>query len=215
MTPFNAPMGSTAVVRDVGAVIARSLLGRATVDRWGVDAHVVDAWAAVTRLRYDILIEGASNLPETPFLVVANRRAGFAEPSVLAAAVHGVTGRPVRLTGLVDRPLVSTVARRAGAVLSDAAEIGSLLRAGENVAVFADRHLRHSARAGPVPADLIAPAVAKDCSVVPVALLGRELGRRWVVRIGAPLDPPVHHGPLAVTEHAHRARIAVQDLLDG
>lgn len=214
MTPFNAPMGSTAVVRDVGAVIVRSLLGQASVDRWGVDAHVVDAWAAVTRLRYDIQIEGATHLPDAPFLVVANRRAGFAEPSVLAAAIHGATGRPVRLTGLIDRPLVSTLARRAGAVLSDAAEIGSLLRAGENVAVFADRHLRHHARAGPVSADLIAPAVATDCPVVPVALLGRELGRRWVVRIGAPLDPPDHHGRLAVTEHSHRARNAVQDLLD-
>jgi hypothetical protein len=43
---------------------------------------------------------------------------------------------------------------------------------------------------------------------------GREIGRRWHLVVGAPLDHPSSRGPLAAAELAERARAAVQTLLD-
>jgi hypothetical protein len=50
--------------------------------------------------------------------------------------------------------------------------------------------------------------------VLPVALVGREAGRRWRILVGAPVEHPTTRGPLAAAELADRARAGVQSLLD-
>ena len=68
------------------------------------------------------------------------------------------------------------------------------------VAVLLVRDLRPRTRAGRVPTDLVAPAFALGAPVLPVAVLGRELGRFWRVRVGAPVHHPEGRGPLAVAD---------------
>ena len=56
--------------------------------------------------------------------------------------------------------------------------------------------------------------MAAGAPVVPVAVDGRELGRRWRVAIGDPSAAAVHPGPLAVADLAEHTRLVVQALLD-
>jgi len=49
--------------------------------------------------------------------------------------------------------------------------------------------------------------------VVPVALVGRELGRAWRVVVGDPVTPS-GGGPLAAAELAESTRSAVEALMD-
>jgi hypothetical protein len=65
-----------------------------------------------------------------------------------------------------------------------------------------------------VPSELFAPAFEAGVPVVPAALVGRELGRRWRLRLGRPVEHPAGRGPLAMAELADRARAGVQELLD-
>jgi hypothetical protein len=50
--------------------------------------------------------------------------------------------------------------------------------------------------------------------VFPVAVTGREVGRRWRLAIGPAIEHPVSRGPLAAEELADRVRAGVQALLD-
>ena len=68
--------------------------------------------------------------------------------------------------------------------------------------------------AGALHPEVLAPVVETGAKVVPVAVDGRELGRRWRVVVGEALEPAVHPGPLAVADLAEQARAAVQHLLD-
>jgi hypothetical protein len=52
-------------------------------------------------------------------------------------------------------------------------------------------------------------------AVIPVALVGREVGRRWRLLVGEAIDHPPGKGPLAVAELVDAARAGVQALLDG
>jgi hypothetical protein len=99
-------------------------------------------------------------------------------------------------------------------VLARPDEVAGLLRAGEVVGVLLDRDVRQRAHAGAVPSALFAPAFEQGAPVLPVALVGRELGRSWRVRIGEPVTHPEGRGPLAMAALADRARAGVQQLLD-
>jgi hypothetical protein len=56
--------------------------------------------------------------------------------------------------------------------------------------------------------------LATGAEVLPVAVTGRETGRRWRLVVGPPIEHPTSRGPLAAEELAERARAGVQALLD-
>ena len=175
---------------DLPSLLARRVSGRFTIDEWGFDRDLLTAITPLVRMRWGLRIEGESALPEIgPALLVHTRRVGLSEPGVLAAAVHRATDRPLRATGYlasIPGPM-GPLARRLGAVPGDAADLRSLLRAGELVGLPLGREMRHPFHVGPVPTGPIAAALAAGAPIIPVAVLGVEIGRWWSVRFGRPI----------------------------
>jgi hypothetical protein len=132
----------------------------------------------------------------------------------VSRGIRQATGRYVRVTGAPDIAPVGPTLRRLGAVLARPDEVGGLLRADQLVAVGLGSSPRRRQLAGAAPAALLAPALATGAEVFPVAVTGRELGRRWRLVIGSPIEPPTSRGPLAAEELADRVRAGVQALLD-
>jgi 1-acyl-sn-glycerol-3-phosphate acyltransferase len=176
---------------DLPSIIGRRLSGRFTIDEWGLDRDLLTAITPFVRARWGLRIEGAEVLPEVgPALLVHTRRIGISEPGVLAAAVHRSTGRPLRATGYfasLPGPF-GPLARRLGAVPVGSADLRSLLRAGEVVALPLGREVRQPFHVGPVPATPLAAALVAGAPIIPVAVLGVELGRWWTVRFGRPIS---------------------------
>jgi 1-acyl-sn-glycerol-3-phosphate acyltransferase len=196
-------------------LLRRRVRGTYEIDPWGLDHDLVELVSPVWSLRFGIDVDHPDRLPdEGPALLVANRRLGLSEPFVLSRGVRLATGRHVRCVGVPDVAPVGPALRRLGGVLARPDEVAGLLRAGEVVGVLLDRDVRHRAHAGGVPSPLFAPAFELGVPVVPVALVGRELGRSWQVRLGEPVAHPAGRGPLAMAELADRARAGVQELLD-
>jgi hypothetical protein len=201
-----------------GSVVSlarRRWQGTHTIDPWGLDRELVSLVEPLASLRWDIRVDGADLLgARGPALLVFNRRFGVTEPLVLAAGIHRATGRDVRLVGCPDVAPLATMLRRFGAVVAVPDEVAGLLRAGEVVAVAADRAPLRRSRAGAAPLALLEPALGLDVPVLPVAVRGRELGRRWQVSVGEPLPTPGGPAPLAEADLADHARRGLQDLLD-
>jgi hypothetical protein len=192
------------------ATLRRRWAGTYEIDPWGFDLDLVEAVSPLASLRWGIEVDNADRLPEVgPALVVANRRFGLSEPLVLARGLRLATGRVVRVAGVPDIHL----AKRFGGVLGRPDEVAGLLRAGEVVALPCTPVPRPGRHVGAVPIDLFAPAIALGVPVIPVALIGRELGRRWRVRVGRPVAPPASVGPLATAELADGARAELRRLL--
>jgi hypothetical protein len=196
------------------SLLRRRLDGSYTVDEWGLDPDIVQLLSPLLAVRWHVTVDGAEGLPAAgPALLVFNRRFGFSEPFVVSRGIRQATGRYVRVTGAPDIAPVGPALRRMGAVLARADEVGGLLRADQVVAVSLGssprRHL-----AGAAPATLLAPALATGSQVFPVAVTGREVGRRWRLAIGPAIEHPVSRGPLAAEELADRVRAGVQALLD-
>jgi hypothetical protein len=82
---------------------------------------------------------------------------------------------------------LAPIARRLGAVPGNPADLRSLLRAGELVCVPLGRELLHPFHVGPVPVGPIAVALEAGAPLIPVAVLGVEIGRWWTVRFGGPI----------------------------
>jgi 1-acyl-sn-glycerol-3-phosphate acyltransferase len=175
---------------DLSALVARRLSGRFPLDEWGFDRDLLTAVTPLVRARWSLRIEGESALPEIgPALLVHTRRVGLSEPAVLASAVHRVTDRPLRATGYlasIPGPM-GPFARRLGAVPSGAADLRSLLRAGELVGLPLGRQLRVPTHVGAVPLASISAALAAGAPIIPVAVMGLEIGRWWTVRFGRPI----------------------------
>jgi hypothetical protein len=185
------------------------------IDPWGLDTDLADALTPLLELRFDVLVDHADRLPaEGGVLLVANRRFGWSEATVVALGLLRTTGRRPRVVGAPTLDPFGPLAQRLGAVLDRPDEVAGLLRAGEVVLVLLDCDLRPRSRAGHVPVPLVAPAFALGAPVVPVGVLGRELGRFWRVRLGEPVRHPEGRGPLAVAELAERARAGVQAAID-
>src|SRR3954468_5906344 len=196
------------------SVLRRRLDGAYTVDEWGLDEDLVQFVSPFLAVRWQIAVDGAEELPDDgPAVLVFNCRFGISEPFVVARGIRQAIGRYVRAAGAPDVAPVGPALRRMGAVLARPDELAGLLRADEVVA----GGVRHSPRrhhAGEPPAQLLAPALAVGAPVFPVAVTGRELGRRWRLVVGPSLERPAARGPLAVEELADRARAGVQALLD-
>ena len=197
------------------SLLTRRLQGAFEVDPWGLDPDLVAAVSPLFGLRWGIEVDRAELVPaEGPALLLTNRRWGLSEPFVVSRGIRLATGRFVRITGAPDLDPLGTTVRRLGAVLERPDEVAGLLRAGHLVAVPLARDVRQRGHAGAVPTDLLGPAFDLGVPVLPVAAVGREVGRRWRVRVGAPVEHPSGRGPLAVAELADRARAGVQELLD-
>ncbi|MEY2570359.1 MAG: hypothetical protein QOE63_709 [Acidimicrobiaceae bacterium] len=195
--------------------VRRRLDGSYTVDEWGLDPDLVDFVSPAFGLRWRIDVEGVEHVPaDGGAIVVSNRRIGCTEPFVLARGIRLATGRHVRVVGAPDLAPIGPALRRLGGVLERPDEVAGLLRAGELVGVALARSPRRRHHAGPAPAPLLAAAVVLGLPIVPVALVGREVGRRWRVVAGPVVEPGTDEGPLAAAELADRARNAVQALLD-
>jgi hypothetical protein len=199
---------------DVRGFVRRRMSGTYTIDEWGLDTDVVDLLSPAFGARWSIDVVGDATIPaDGPVLLVFSRRFGLSEPFVLARGVRLATGRHVRMTGAPDIAPVGPALRRVGAVLERPDEIAGLLRADQVVAVALGASSRRH-HAGTVGTDLVAPALATRALVVPVAVIGREVGRHWRVLVGAPVEHPTTRGPLAAADLAERARAGVQALLD-
>lgn len=196
-------------------VLRRRLNGTNPVDEWGLDADLVAVARPVLGLRWSVDVRGAGAVPaDGPVLLVANRRFGLSEPFVVALGLLSATGRHVRPLGVPDVAPAGPMLRRLGGVLDRPDELAGLLRAGEVALAFAGRLSRPRHRAGPVHPATVATALATGAPVVPVAVSGREAGRRWRVRVGPAVPVPSGRGPLAAVELAEATRRAVQELLD-
>ena len=173
---------------DFAAIAQRRLTGRYTIDEWGLDRDLVRAVAPLTRLRWELRIEGDHLLPEIgPALLVHTRRVGVSEPIVLTSAVARATDRPLRWIGSPDRGPMAPLARRLGAVPGHPADLRSLLRAGEMVGLPLGREILHPFHVGAVPVEPVAAAMAAGAPIVPVAVIGYEVGRWWTIRFGRPI----------------------------
>jgi hypothetical protein len=197
------------------AVFARRRFdGTHHVDEWGLDPDIVELVSPLVGLRWSVEAQWPERIPSTgPAVLVHNRAIGVSEPVVLARGVRRATGRHVRTAGLIDLAPIATVGRTLGAVVDRPDELTGLLRAGHLVGLPLGRDIRPR-RAGGLAASALAPALATGAPVVPVALVGREVGRRWRLLVGAPIAHPPGRGPLAVADLVDAARAEVQALLD-
>ena len=82
--------------------------------------------------------------------------------------------------------------------------------------LFLDRQYRMGARVGQLARESVAPAVELGVPVLPVAVTGRELSRRWRVQIGTPVSPrtATGPGPLAVAETIDAVHAEIQESVD-
>jgi len=199
---------------DLPALLYRRVTGRYRVDEWGLDRDLLAAVAPLARLRWSVRTEGDQHLPEIgPALLVHTRRIGISEPAALGIAVRQVTGRPLRVAGVPSRGPLAWSGRRLGGVPSNGDDLRSLLRAGELVAHALRREPLHPYHVPPVPEAPIEVALALGAPIVPVAVLGLEPARRWVVRVGAPIVTRRRAETGDATELAESTRAQLQRLL--
>ena len=199
--------------------VGRRLRGAYEVDEWGLDPELVALVDPISALRWEIGVRGAERLPAVGGgVLVFNRRWGVSEAWVLARGIRQASGRFVRTVGVPDGGPIGGVTgpmlRRFGGVLDRTDEIAGLLRAGQLVGLPAGRGLRSRDQVGALDVERIEASLATGAPLVPVALVGRELGRRWQVAVGDPIPPPVGGGPLGAVELAETTRVALQLLLD-
>ncbi len=197
------------------ATVGRRVRGDYDIDEWGLDPDLINLADPLLALRWDTQVSGIERLPTVGGAVlVFNRRAGVSEPWVLARGIRRASGRFVRTVGVPDVAPVGPLLRRLGGVLDRTDEIAGLLRAGQLVGLPLARELRSRGCAGSLEVSRIGAAIATGAPVVPVALVGREVGRAWRIVVGQPVDPVTRGGPLAAAELAEATRAAVQTLLD-
>jgi hypothetical protein len=199
---------------DLPTILYRRISGRFRIDEWGLDSDLLAAVAPLARLRWTVRSDGDRVLPEIgPALLVSTRRIGLSEPAVLATAVRAATGRPLRTSGVPSWGPLAPVARRLGGVPSGSADLRSLLRAGELVALPLGREPLHPFHVPPVPVAPIEVALAMSAPIIPVIVAGVEPARRWTVRFGAPIVTRRRAGTADPAELAEAIRARLQGLL--
>lgn len=204
-----APIGSGSV-----AHLRRRLQGTYEIDEWGLDPELVAASDPLVSLRWDTEVTVAGHVPATGGAVlVFNRRLGISEPWVLARGIRRATGRFVRTVGVPDRAPVGPFLRRFGAVVDRPDEIEGLLRAGQLVGLPLSRRMTAGEGAGHLELDRAEAVLAAGVPVIPVALVGRELGRHWRVVVGQPIPTASRRGAISAADLAERTTTAIQELL--
>jgi hypothetical protein len=201
----------------VSDIIKRRLDGSYVVDEWGFDPDFVAMLNPLLAARWDTRVTGAEHIPdEGAAVLVANRRFGMSEPFAIAGGVWDATSRMVRVLGVPDIAPVGPVLRRMGGVQDRPDELAGVLRAGHIALVFLDRQVRRGARVGHIRRETLAPAVELGVPVLPIAVTGREIGRRWTVDIGAPVSrrTATGSGPLAIAETIDAVRADIQEIID-
>lgn len=203
-------MSDAGLAHDLVTFAEQRVAGLHEVDPWGFDRGVYDLAARAGRLRWSVRVEGAANVPpDGPALLVVNRRVGISEPMVVAMGVHEHTGRRVRPVGIPDVPVLGPFLRRLGGVLDAPAEIRSLLRAGEIVAVPCSRQPLHATMPGVLRAASVEAALEAGAPVFPVAVRGCELGLAWRVQIGDAVRVPQNATPATMADAARAALVAL------
>lgn len=196
-------------------IVRGRITGRYEIDPWGYDRDLVELLDPVMSLRWSVSVDGAAHVPAAgPFVLVANRRVGASEPLVLARGVRRATDRRVRFLGIPDIAVAGPFLRRIGGAVDRPAELRTLLRAGHPVAVPLGRRLYPRRMAGSLDTEVLVPALELGVPILPVAVIGRELLRRWRVCVGEPIPHPAQLGPLGLAELAERVEAGVQALLD-
>lgn len=192
--------------------VRRRASGSYEVDPWGADPDWVDALSAVSRFGLRVSVTG-DFLPTGPAVIVANRRFGFGEVLALILGVRRMSGRVLRPIGAPDIAPIGPLARRFGAIQAHPVEVGSLLRAGELLAMALTRQWR-STRVGTISPEMLEPVQRLRVPVIPAAVYGGEITGSWKVLFGPAILGRGRATPLAVAELADRARAGVQALLD-
>lgn len=210
------------VTAELTDLVARRAAGRFELDEWGLDRDLLRLAGPLTSVRWSIDVEtaapGGDPLPRKGgALVVFNRSLGISEPTVVAAGLGRAAHRPVRVVGVPDVAPVSWWLRRLGGVCSRPEEVRGLLRAGHVVAAPLGRSPLYRRRPGGAPADLLAVAIGLRLPIVPVAVIGREAGRRWTLRVAEPILPEGRRPrrPTPVREaDLGRVEVRVHDRID-
>lgn len=162
--------------------------GTFTVDEWGLDRDLVDLTGPLFALRWNISVTGAGHIPDDgPAVLVFNRRLGLSEPFVVPRGIRVATGRHVRVAGVIDVAPAGTALRRLGGILGDPDEVAGLLRAGRLVGLGLGREPLQVRGVGELDDVLLAPGVESGVPVLPCAVRGLELGRRWRIVVGPPV----------------------------
>lgn len=195
--------------------LRRRMAGDFNVDEWGLDPELVALADSVFGLRWSISVSGADRIPSVGgAVVVFNRRLGVSEPWVVARGIRQATGRFVRTVGAPDVAAFGPLLRRFGAVLDRPDEVAGLLRAGQLVGLPMRRDVLNREHVGRLEVGRIRAALETGSPVVPVATVGREMGREWQLVVGNPVRLRRKAGPLAAQELAEATRSVVQELLD-
>lgn len=184
------------------------------VDNFGRDPHLVAALSPLARLRWNVKVTGAGNIPPSAALLVCNSRR-FSLGAVYAAlALTDTTGRTVRFVGRPDTAPLGALMRRVGALLAHPADVLSALRDGELVLISAVG-TSHARQAGAVPFELVGQAVIAHVPVLPVTTISSRLGRTAHVVVGQPVSlRRERSGPLAHVELAEQVQHQLQRMLD-
>jgi len=188
--------------------IMRRIDGSFEIDPWGFDSEIHAVLMSLGRARWDIEVEGLGHVPKSgPVVLAVQRRFGLSEQGVVSLALMSA-GRRVRRVGIVGPEILEAPLRLTGNVMADPAEVRGLLRDGHVVSVPMRRSVRGGSP-GSLDPIVLEPAVDMGVPVLPVAVHGSELGRRWKVVIDAPVPAPFEDGRLGAIEMAGRARQAV------
>ncbi len=210
------------VPAELTELATRRATGRFELDEWGLDRDLLRLAGPLTSLRWQIGVEtavpGADPLPRNgAALVVFSCSVGISEPTVVCAGLGRATHRPVRAVGVPDVAPLNWWLRRLGGVSNRPEEVAGLLRAGQVVAAPLGRSPIYRRRPGGAPADLLAVAIGLRVPIVPVAVLGHEVGRRWTLRVAEPILPtgrrPRRPRPVGEADLG-RVEVRVHDRID-
>jgi hypothetical protein len=201
--------------RSTAELLRRRVSGQFEIDEFGQDVELIELLDPLFALGWRVEVRHAERVPtEGPAVIVNNRRFGISEPVALGRGVRRATGRRVRFLGLPDWSPAGSIVRRMGGAINRPEELASLLKLGHVVSVPLERRPVGRGHAGGLAPFALEPAVAQGAPVIPAAVVGSAISRRWVVILGEPLPRLAQRSPLAKAELVDEARYGVQDLLD-
>ena len=198
-----------------GAYDSVAGFSRQEVDDWGRDPHFVAWMWELSRLRWNVAVNGHGGLPKrSGVLVVVNARRFALAPVFAALAIGGAVGRPVRFVGRPDVAPLGPLMQRLGGLITRPDEVAGALRSGQLVVMGATPRL-HPRRVGHVDHRLVGAAVAAGTKAFPAATASAPLLRSARVEIGREIRPDRgRRGPLAELELADALESGIQSLID-